>query len=255
MPLRIFRIKMWSGGKVKKNLFKLFTNKLLDYPLWVKQAVFQKLAEDLDACNCKDAKQENFALYEPVITFEGENELKNKRSILDRNICNFLKLCHENYSLLEISLNTFLSLEETCKIFMFCVEQNYVRKPEQKAVYAFAGFIAGKFRTGEYFLECGIITKSQLAQAVEIRENSSKAIGEILTEMNFITKDNLKFIFETKADASKRFVLDANIYPESELQISEKEKLQSEINSINKENEMLRQRMRSLIQMVSNKND
>ena len=255
MPLRIFRIKMWSGGKVKKNLFKLFTNKLLDYPLWVKQAVFQRLAEDLEDSNCNGIKQENFVLYQPVITFEGENEFKNKKNILDRNICNFLKLCHENYSLLEISLNTFLSLEETCKIFMLCIEQNYVRKPSQKSIYAFAGFLAGKFRTGEYFLECGIITKSQLAQAVDIRENSSKAIGEILTEMNFITKDNLKFIFETKADASKRFVLDANIYPESELQISEKEKMQSEINRVNKENEILKQRIRTLLEMVSGKND
>ena len=142
---------------MKKNLFKLFTDKLLDYPLWVKQAVYRRLYFDLKDKNCEKTVTETppkiFALYEPIITFNGENELINRTSGFDNNTYNFLRLCRDGYNILEISLNTFLSVEETAKIFMFCIDQNFIEKPKDKEIYAMGGFIAGKFRTGEYFKE------------------------------------------------------------------------------------------------------
>lgn len=244
---------------MKKNLFKLFTDKLLDYPIWVKQAVFLKLYNDLKDSSCidiiKNSSQKIFPLYEPVITFEGENVIINKNKWLDNNIYNFLKLCHENYNLLEISLNTFLSLEETSKIFMFCIEQNYIKKPEEKNVYAAAGFLSGKFRTGEYFFERGMITQLQLAKVLEIKENSQKPTGEILVDMNCIKKEDLTILFTLKSDAAKRFVLDSSIYPECELPADEKEKFTAEISALEKENETLKLRMRRLLEIVSRQND
>ena len=53
----------------------------------------------------------------------------------------------------------------------------------------------------------------------------------------------------------KRFILDSAIYPTSELQITEKEKYQIEIDNLKQENETLKKRMKQLIQMVSGKND
>ena len=68
---------------MKKNLFKLFTDKLLDYPIWVKQAVFRKLYFDLKENGYEkrviESPEKIFVFYEPVITYDGENELKNKK--------------------------------------------------------------------------------------------------------------------------------------------------------------------------------
>lgn len=244
---------------MKKNLFKLFTDKLLDYPIWVKQAVFRKLYFNLKENGYEkrviESPEKIFVFYEPVITYDGENELKNKKFALDNNIYNFLKLCRENYNILEIALNTFLSLEETAKLFMFCMEQNYIEYPKNKEVFATCGFIAGKFRTGEYFKEKGLISPQQLEECLKIQKTETKPIGEILTDLNLISKTEIKNLFTLKFDAKKRFILDSAIYPTSELQITEKEKYQIEIDNLKQENETLKKRMKQLIQMVSGKND
>ena len=86
---------------MKKNLFKLFTDKLLDYPIWVKQAVFRKLYFVLKENGYEkrviESPEKIFVFYEPVITYDGENELKNKKFALDNNIYNFLKLSMEQH--------------------------------------------------------------------------------------------------------------------------------------------------------------
>lgn len=244
---------------MKKNLFKLFTDKLMDYPLWVKQAVYRKLYTDMKNLECErtivNTPQKIFALYEPVITYEGENELKNKTKIFDGNIYNFLKLCRENYNILEISLNTFLSIEETAKIFMFCIEQNFIKKPEDIEVYAMCGFIAGKFRTGEYFKEKNAINDEQLNQAINLRNSVDKPMGEILAELRFIQKEDLKNLFVLKSDSKKRFILDSSIFPTSELEITEKEKFEAEISDLKKQNENLKLRMKQLLKRVSQNDD
>ena len=137
---------------VKKNLFELFIGKLIALPLWVKQAVYYRLYLNMRENYCERFIIKNadnlFAFYNPTVTFKGKTELWDRKSGLDTNIYNFLRLCIEGYSILEISINTFLSVEEVAKNFMFCLEQNYIEKPESDEVYAMGGFIAGKFRTG-----------------------------------------------------------------------------------------------------------
>lgn len=229
---------------------------MIDYPLWVKQAIFRRLYQDLVANYCEklvlNTPEKIFGLYEPTITFDGENELKNKTLKLDNNIYNFLKLCRANYNLLEISLNTFLSIEETAKIFIFCIDQNYVEKPEDKDIYALTGFLSGKFRTGEYFKEKGIISEDKLNEILEIRNTNNKPIGEILSDLDLVNQEDIKTLFTLKYDAKKRFILDSSIYPESELQASEKERYQIEIDTLKKETEKLKIRMRQLLQLVTN---
>lgn len=246
--------------RVKRNLFKLFISKVIDYPLWVKQAIFRKLYSDMEENDSADevinSPDKIYALFEPVITFQGESELRDKKNWLDNNIYNFLRLCRDNYSLLEISLNTFLSLEETSKLFMFCVEQGYIEKPLNKMAYAVGGFISGKFRTGEYFLEKGSITKSQLEEVLEISKSQNRSTGEVLVEENLVSKDEIRRLFIFKDDAKKRFILNSNVYPtKTEMQISEKEKFENEIKKLKSENEVLKNRMGQLLKLVSVKND
>ena len=68
--------------------------------------------------------------------------------------------------MLEISVNTFLSMEEIAKYYELCLEQNFIKKPESLEIHAMAGYIAGKFRTGEYFKQKGVINVDQLQQTI-----------------------------------------------------------------------------------------
>jgi len=46
-------------------------------------------------------------------------------------------------------------------------------------------------RLGEILLEKGIITKQQLASALEIQKESRKALGEILVDMGLVTWEQI----------------------------------------------------------------
>ncbi len=245
---------------MKKNLFELFMGKLLAYPLWVKQAVYYRLYLNMKENYCERLVIKNadnlFAFYNPTVTFKGKTELWDRASGLDSNIYNFLRLCVEGYSILEISLNTFLSMEEAAKNFMFCLEQNFIEKPESDEVYAMGGFIAGKFRTGEYYKINGSITIDQLDQAVMTQRNlddrmEHKLFGKILVDLGFITEKNVQTLFTLKADAKQRFILDYSLVPETEPAGSEKDKLLAKIELLEKSNDALKRKMTHLLHLVA----
>ncbi len=249
---------------VKRNLFKLFVNKLLAYPLWVKQAVYYRLYQNMKENYCERYVIKNidsiFSMHVPTLTFQGKNELWDKSSGLDSNIYSFLKYVHGEYNILEITLNMFLSLEEVAKYYIFCLEQNYIEAPESDEIYAMAGFIAGKFPTGDYFLKNDSITLSQLDIALAEQKKMDdrgqhELIGKVLVRLGYITEENVRTLFKLKADARKRFVLNPAIFPDSEQAVTDVKKLEEEVKALKKENAVLKQTMAKIIDMVKKYDD
>ena len=235
---------------MKRNIFKLFINKLLSYPLWVKQAVYYRLYQNMKENHCERYVIKNIdyilSMHAPVLTAQGKNELWDKSCGLDSNIYNFLKFSQSGYTILEISLNMFLSIEEVSKYYIFCLEQNYIEAPDSEEIYAMAGFIAGKFPTGDYFLKNGSITIGQLDMAIAEQKKMEdrgqhELIGKILVKLGYITQESVRTLFKLKADSKKRFVLDPEIYPTGEVSNSETKELEAQINELKKENKALKQ--------------
>ena len=244
---------------MKKNIFNTFLSRIEDFPLWIKQIIFLKLSDDIKTQVCEKFLKENsediFSLYKPTLTFKGSEELKNKTCGLDLNIYNFLDYCENNSSILEISLNTFLSMEEVAKYFIFCVEQGYAEKAENIEIEAMAGFIAGKFRTGEYFRQKGTISDEQLEKAVDISSKSNKKFAEILVDLGFITLDDVAAMLTIKEEAKKRFILDYNTVPQGKNEFCNKEEMyKKEISDLKTENEKLKKQISQLLEIIR-KND
>ena len=240
---------------MKKNIFNTFLSKIDNFPLWIKQIIFLKLSDDIKSHVCEKFLKENsediFSLYKPTLTFKGSEELKNKSCGLDLNIYNFLEYCENNSNILEISLNTFLSMEEVAKYFIFCIEQGYIEQPENIEIQAMAGFIAGKFRTGEYFRQKGAITDEQLEKAVNISAKSQKKFAEILVDLGFITQDDVSAMLTIKEEAKKRFILDYNTVPQGKNEFCDKEEMyKKEITDLKTENEKLKKQISQLLEII-----
>ncbi len=240
---------------MKKNIFNTFLSKIDNFPLWIKQIIFLKLSDDIKSHVCEKFLKENsediFSLYKPTLTFKGSEELKNKSCGLDLNIYNFLEYCENNSNILEISLNTFLSMEEVAKYFIFCIEQGYIEQPENIEIQAMAGFIAGKFRTGEYFRQKGAITDEQLEKAVHISAKSQKKFAEILVDLGFITQDDVSAMLTIKEEAKKRFILDYNTVPQGKNEFCDKEEMyKKEITDLKTENEKLKKQISQLLEII-----
>lgn len=242
---------------MKKNIFTAFLDKVEDFPVWIKQIICLKLSEDIKTQVCEKFLKENsddiFSLYAPILTYKGREELEKRSSGMDLNIYNFLSYCENDFNILEISLNTFLSMEEAAKYFIFCVEQGFVEPPENIEIEAMAGFISGKFRTGEYFAKKGSITQEQLEKAVDVSSNSNKKFAEILVDMGFITREDVSAMLAFKEDSKKRFILDYNAVPKGQSEFCDKEeKYKKEIEDLKNENEKLKKKISQLLEIVRN---
>ena len=121
---------------MKKNIFELFLNKVFNVPFWVKQVMYIKLSDEMQDKACenflREKKDEIFSTFVPTITFKGKTELSERKYGLDNNIYNFLQCCLNEYSMLEISVNTFLSMEEIAKYYELCLEQNFIKKQRNR---------------------------------------------------------------------------------------------------------------------------
>lgn len=240
---------------MKKNIFFTFLNKVENFPLWLKQIICLKLSQDIKAQVCETFLQENaddiFSLYKPTLTYKGKEEIENKSGGLDLNIYNFLKYSESNYSIYEISLNTYLSMEEVAKYFILCVEQGYIEPPKNIEIEAMAGFIAGKFRTGEFFAQKGTISQEQLNKAVEISKNSNKKFAQILIDLGFIKQEDVAAMLTFKEDSKKRFILDYNNVPQTNSEYcKDEDKYLKEIEELKLENKKLKQKISQLLEIV-----
>ena len=133
------------------------------------------------------------------------------------------------------------------------MDQGFVEKPENIEIEAMAGFIAGKFRTGEYFAKRGLISGEQLEKAVFESSNSQKKCAEILVDMGFITQEDVNAMLTFKEESKRRFILDHNEVPQGQTEFCDKEEMyKDEIDKLKAENAQLKQKISQLLDIVKN---
>ena len=239
---------------MRRNFLTQFLNKILSFPSWIKEIIYIKLSEDIDKEN---QPAYTFATYKPVLTYKGRCEHDFRKSGFDTNIYNILDSCDQDCSISDITLNTYLSMEEVAGYFLFCVDEGYLELPDNSHILNIAGFLAGKYRTGEYFVKDGIISETQLDDAIKNYETvkQNKKFGQALIELGLITKKQLDTILKIKEEAKKRFVLDHNEVPQINQEYSNNiDEYKQQIEDLKIENSLLKTKLEQLLTMVK-KND
>ncbi len=229
---------------MQRNFLDKFLEKLSGFPSWIKEIIYIRLQ--------KDVKPEGelayiFATFKPSLSDKGKCELNNKESGFDSNLYNIFQYCDNGASISDITLNTYLSMEEVANYFLFAVDEGYIQIPDNSQILNIAGFLAGKFRTGEYFVQDGVISEQQLDDAVLNYEHRTKKhnkkFGQSLIELGLISEQQLDILLSIKEEAKKRFILDHNEVPK----ISETKDYQSQIEDLKRENQQLRLRIKELL--------
>ena len=249
---------------MKKNMFAVFLNKLLDFPLWVKQIIFLRLHENLSLVLSEDFIPVNeidlFHLYVPTLSFLGKTELVERKSGLDEGFYNFLSNVADGLNILEIAMNNFLTMEEVAKQYILGLEQNFIKTPESVVIYAMAGFMSGKFRTGEYFKRSGKINVDQLEEALfkqkqALNKGEQPKIAEVMIMLGFVTEKDTKSLLLIKEEAKRRFILDSSIIPNSmgnfEAKVEEKADFsKEEFTRLIEQNKILKEQLTKILALV-----
>lgn len=234
----------------RKN-FKQYINQLSKFPDWMKTVIAEELLNNT-------GKSDNdisyvFATYKPILTFKGQCELQSKNTGFDRNIYNILELISKDYSISEISLDTYLTLGEVSSYFIMSVNDGFVEVPEDKKILSVANFLSGKSRIGEYLSDCNKINDEQLSQAVNLDKTNKmdRKFGKILMDLGFVQEGDIHNIIKLKNDAGKRFILDYNEVPNGTLVYSNiSDKYKKEIEDLQLENKKLKSKLNQLLTMV-----
>ena len=244
---------------LKKNIYNYFIEKLLSFPISLKQVVFSTLFNDLKEVipesSLLEPNEENFYTYKPKLTSKGKDELNIRNMGFDQNIYSFLECCENNLSLMEISVNKFFTIEEVAKFLIFSTEQGFIAKQISPKIKAMAGFLAGKYRIGEYFLHSGKITDEQISEIIDIQKNLVQSgmhlmFAELLIQKGYIEEKDIKSIFLLKAEATKRFFIDINTV--SDFPSHSNPNTEADLAMLKEENEILKKKLNQLLTYCMN---
>ena len=212
--------------------------------LWLKEIIYVNLSKEVHP---ESELAYTFATYKPALTDKGKCELANRYSGFDENIYNIFDYCDKKVSISEIAINTYMSMEEIANYFLFGVDEGFIQLPDNSQILNIAGFLAGKYRTGEFFMQDGVISEQQLDDAVLNYEHRAKKhnkkFGQSLVELGFISQKQLDTILAIKDEAKKRFILDHNEVPK----IVEAKDYEKQIEDLKRENLELRNKIKKLL--------
>ena len=243
---------------MSNSLFIDFMEKMLGFPPWIKQTIFLNLSNDLTnylSNEFLDVQEgELFHIYKPVLSELGQNELLTKESKYDESIYSFLNCCSKGMSLIEIAIENNFTMEEVAKAFTFCKTSGFFSNKVPNLVSAIAGFIAGKYRTGEYFIRAGKMTIEQLDEVLNKQKEMNEAgkhvfIAELMVQMGFVREKDVKSIIFMKEEAGKRFSLNPDDIPNIAME-KENYDIRVENTALKEENEILKQKMDALLTFI-----
>ena len=243
---------------MSKSLFIDYMEKMTSYPLWIKQVIFLNLSNDLTQYLSNEfldvQEGDLFHVYKPTLSEHGQNELFTKSSSYDESIYAFLNSCSKGMSLIEIAIENNLTMEEVAKAFMFCKTSKFFSNEVPNLVSAIAGFIAGKYRTGEYFIRAGKMTIEQLDQVLNKQQEINASgkhvfIAELMVQMGFVSEVDVKSIIFMKEEAGKRFSLNPDEMPNIRL-MPEDYDIRIENTRLKEENEIMRQKLDAILSYI-----
>ena len=241
-----------------KSLFVEFMEKLLSFPLWIKQTIFLDLSKDLNTYLSNEfldvEEGELFHIYDPELSELGQKELLTKESMFDESIYSFLECCRKRMSLIEIAIENNFTMEEVSKAFTFCKTSGFFSKDVPKLIAAIAGFIAGKYRTGEYFIRAGKMTIEQLDEVLNKQQEMNESgkhvfIAELMVQLGYVREVDVKSIIFMKEEAGKRFSINPDEVPNIALE-KENYDIRVENERLKEENEILKQKMDALLTFI-----
>lgn len=242
-----------------KSLYISFMEKLLNFPLWIKQTIFLDLSKDLTNYLSNEfldmEEGDLFHVYRPSLSDLGKNELLTKESNFDESIYSFLNCCSKGMCLIEIAIENSFTMEEVAKAFTFCKTSGFISRNVPKLVSSIAGFIAGKYRTGEYLVRAGKITIEQLDEVLNKQQEMNESgkhvfIAELMVQMGFVKDVDVKSIIFMKEESGKRFSLNADEIPSISLE-RESFDIRVENTRLKEENKILRQKMDTLLTFIN----
>lgn len=242
---------------LRADSFKIFVTKILALPMWVKQIIHFQLREDLKRTFKNQPIDVNpiylFQAYRPHITHNGKIELQDRNNGHAETMYTFLNEVSVNKSIIDITLDCFLTLEEVSKVYIEAYKNEYITPPMSGIVHAQAEFYAGTIKTGELLMKIGRISVDQLDTALRRQkqmkdQGKNVYIAELITQMGFIERDAIISMLIMKEESKKRLIFNVSLNAKDD---ADKNviAMQKQLEKLSYENNYLKTKLRAILKM------
>ena len=131
---------------MKSSFLEQFLDRISKFPNWIKEIIYNRLTAEVGQTR---SIIYDFVSYKPLLTYKGMCKT-GKQNEFDINICNIIKYAKKGYSISDIILNSFLSVEEAAKYFLLCLDLGYFEKPDNVNITNIAEILSGKTQSSDY---------------------------------------------------------------------------------------------------------
>ena len=241
-------------------LSDLFYNNVLELPIWVKQILYKKTKDDLsqtldkylDILNPDGLVQEIM----PELTFKAKRIIEGEPSDVEQEDIIFMSAANAGYTIFDISLTNFWSLETTCKIFSKLIRNELV-KPIQSQISAhLVEFLAGKIKTGDILKKMNVVDVLQIEEALKVQQEKRAngvniKIADVMVALGYIKQSDVEILIKLKEDSKKQFIMSLGLTtiktPDEKTKQDVLYTLQREHKRLVQENEILKSRLKKLL--------
>ena len=243
---------------------------ILGAPFWVQEALFMDVLgsfEEKLGFKAEVKTEDIYVLYVPELTFKGKKEFDSHEHGHDPNLYKILQSTLLKKRVVDITIDNFMSLEDTSKLLSECIKQEYIKPPVNEVVSASIYYMSGEIRLGEYAKRAKLIDVVQLDSAMRRQKELNMAtgkvtpIGEVLIELGFLTKEAIAKIILIKDDSKRRFVFgggasapaqQSDDVAQSRMNI-EMQQMKMQLQRYAQENQILKEKLRAVFNL-QNKN-
>lgn len=232
--------------------FDIILRNIFELPIWVKQAIFVELKENLLEQSAfvkidTTSKHNLLQLYRPVLTQNGLKALKEKNPNLTVDILNFLQYAEKKLRIIDICQQNNWTLAKCCENIADSIDLFFIEPIYSSQLACTMYFLAGKIRIGEFLVRTGKITVEQLDMALYSQKYTEGTLGEriqigqILVNLRYITPEDYENILFLKHYGEELYTMSFN---DSIDDMNEHIKnLGVEINLLKKEKTQLRENL------------
>lgn len=242
---------------MKSDTFKIFLDKVLTFPLWVKQIIYLHLHEDLSNIfenqPINTNADELFQEFIPIITHIGKKELSERNHMHEEVMYTFLKSVMDKKNVIEIALDCFMTLEEVAKLYLQALKNEYVMPANSKTIQGLAEFYSGQIKTGEFLYRIGRITVDQLDVAIRQltklkNQGQNIHMAELLEGLGYIQREELDSVMIMKEESKRRFIFNMKEINAGENNVnSDVIQLRQIIQNLSYENNYLKAKLKEYI--------
>jgi FtsZ-binding cell division protein ZapB len=247
--------------KTHKSQFRNLINRLIELPLWVREAIYCELKSNIseysDIQLLDMIETKIIQLYKPLLTGTARKLIENQAELnkLDKLKYTVLINVQQEMTLLEIAHDTGMSLKATCLIILDMIDTHFIEKFTDSSTENFVLYITGKIRLGEFLVRTNRITSDALDKALYTMKcaeemDAGLSFKDILVNLNYMSRKEANKVTAMKLSAE----MPVAVIDEAAIQYETIAMLQDEIDNLRFEKQKIQLELEKYKKLVDEKN-